>query len=473
MKIKYLLYTLILGFIVTSANGQSLDDAKAWFLEGRYTEALPVFRTELQEKPNDASLNHWLGVSLYKTGNLIESEQYLTFASGRKVNDAYLYLGELYSKLYRFEDAEKEFEKYQRANRRNNEALERLEEARSYADRLRRSVNRTEDIQVIDSLVLPKKDFLAAYNLSNSSGSVMPINEFFNDYAISDKTLFINEREDKVYYSREDMENSSSLFTMDKLIDSFGNEKRLPDNISEGGSQAYPFVMSDGLTIYFASTGHNSFGGYDLYVTRYNLSSDSYLMPNQLNMPFNSPFNDYMMAIDEEKGVGWFASDRYQPSDSVLVYTFIPNSHVTLVENEDEGYKIERAKISSISETWKEGVDYNSLRALAQQKAEKIEQNKGDFEFVINDLATYHTLNDFRSGNARSVFSQVLGLEQQLESINNELSQKRDQYAAEGNLNSSLRASILELERQSGSLCREIERLKIQARNEEVRGFYN
>ena len=121
------------------------------------------------------------------------------------------------------------------------------------------------------------KEFLEAYNLGKSSGSLQTLQEFFKDSNITDQTLYINGRGDKIYYSKGDESTGIDLYTMDKLLDRFGNEKKLPASINEEGNQAYPFVMNDGLTIYFASTGHGSLGGYDLFVTRYNLSSDSYL----------------------------------------------------------------------------------------------------------------------------------------------------------------------------------------------------
>lgn len=471
MKLKYIFFVILLGVLQQSLLAQTLDDAREWYLQGKYAEALPIFRAEYQINPNDAPLNQWLGVSLYKTGCLTEAEQYLKFASEKKIPESYLSLGELYVKLYRFEEAEKEFEKYQRANRRNKEALERLELARDYSTKIQRTVNRTEDIQIIDSLVLPKNMFLEAYNLSKTSGTVMKINEFFKEQQLNDKTLYINERKDKIYYSSGD--TNINLFTMEKLLDSFGNEKQLPFSINDEGNQAYPFVMSDGLTIYFASTGHESLGGYDIYVTRYNLSNDSYLTPNQMNMPFNSPFNDYLMVVDEEKGIGWFASDRYQSEDSVSVYTFIPNERISLIENDDINYMASRARIESIADTWKEGVDYSNLRIIAREKAEIEETKSGDFVFVINDNIIYRTLNDFRNTGARYIFSQALGLEQQLKNITKELNEKREQYSAGGEANSNLRSTILELERVSESLHFETERLKIQARNEEIQNNFN
>ena len=459
---------MLFGLLCKTAFSQTLDDAKKWYLEGQYADALPVFQSEYQNSPKDASLNQWLGVSLYKTGRLLEAEQYLAYASAKKVIEAYIYLGELKATLYQFEEAEKEFEKYERANRRNDTALERLEQVRDYADKLKRAVSRTEDVQIIDSLVIPKQQLLSAYNLSVSSGRVMPASDFFNSLPVTNKTLYINEKKDKIYYSKDDPKNRSELYTMERLIDSFGNEKRLPESINNSGNQAYPFVMNDGLTIYFAATGDNSFGGYDLYVSRYNLASDSYLLPNQLNMPFNSPFNDYLMVIDEDKGVGWFASDRFQPENMVCVYTFIPNEKVSLLENNDPAYIANRAKISSIADTWREGVDYSSISATAHQISISDEQADSDFEFIINDRITYRTLSDFKSSKAQSMFSQAIGLEQQLQALKKDLALKREQFGTEKNRDSALRASIIDQEQRLATMFKDIEKLKIQARNEEI-----
>lgn len=471
MKIQSLFIALLFGIFSLSMQSQTLEDARAWYLEGRFAASLPIFEKEYLNKPDDPSLNQWLGVSLYETGRILEAEKYLSFASLKKIPESYLYLGELYTKMYRFEDAEAAFEKYQRANRRNEEALEKLTLRREYAERLQKAVNRTEDIQVIDSIVTPKASFLSAYNLSKSSGTLMPINAFFKNLTENEKTLYINGREDKIYYSGGDPDSGIDLFTMDKLIDTFGNEKRLPQGVNETGDQAYPFVMSNGLTIYFASTGHESLGGYDLYATRYDLSADSYLTPNQLNMPFNSPFNDYLMVIDEEKGVGWFASDRFQHSDSVCVYTFIPNAQVTLLESDDPGVQVRRARIAAIADSWQAGTNYEPLLERAKQKVLTLQVEEGDFEFVINDNVTYHTLADFRNNTARQIFSQALGLEKQYRVLQSDLTSKRENYAG-GNISETLEASILSMEKEGYALFREIKRLKTEARNEEIRTNY-
>ncbi len=474
IKLRHLAISIVFVLGCFTLRGQTLEEAKELYLEGRYAEALPIFQIEYRSKPNDASLNHWLGVCLYETGNIRDAEKHLAYASQKKIPEAYIYLGELYTKMYRFDEAEKEFEKYRKIKRRDKEALARLEEKQAYADRLKRLVKRTEDIQIIDSIAVAKNKFLSAYRLSASSGSLVPMNEFFSDYPNSTLPVFINEKKDKIYFSQQDPERGLEICSMEKLLDNFGNRKILPPPVNDEKDQAYPFVMTDGVTLYFASTGHNSLGGYDLYVTRYNLSSDSYLNPNQMNMPFNSPFNDYMMVIDEEKNVGWFATDRFLPKDSVCVYTFIPNREVTLIESDDEHYLAKRARISSIKDTWKPGVDYAPLIALAKEKQalpEK-EEGKGDFEFIIDDHHTYHKLSDFKSPTAGELFAKALTLQETLDRYQAELAAKREQYAESNAADKNkLADAILSLEKDTEALYKEIQQLTLQARNEEIRNM--
>ena len=234
--------------------------------------------------------------------------------------------------------------------------------------------------------------------------------------------------------------------------------------------QAFPFILSDGLTIYFASKGHESIGGYDLFVSRYNLYSDTYLNPSQLNMPFNSPFNDYMMVIDEQKGIGWFASDRFQPEDKVCVYTFVPNQEVRLVLTEDDEQLANRAKISNIKDSWRDGVDYSNLLNKARAINSIEESKQQDFEFVINNDLTYYHLSDFNSFSAKEYFIDALEFERQLEEAKEELAIKRAQYiATPSNSRSSLTTEILLLEKTVAQLYDQYKVMKVMARNEEIR----
>lgn len=468
MKGYHLLSALILAMFPLFTKGQSLDEAKRLCEQGNFPQAKPIFEAEYTNNPQNTSANLWLGAIALYEGNLSKAQKHLEFASRQKEPNAYLYLGELYAKMYRFNDAEKEFAKYEKANRRKKEALAKLSEKKDEAERLKKLTNKTENIQIIDSIVVPKSHFLSAYPVSPSAGELIPTKP---DSSGQIFVQFVNEKKNKTYYSKGDKSSGQKIYTMEKMLDNFGNEKLLPEAINQQGNQAYPFVMSDGLTIYFASTAHNSIGGYDLFATRYNLKSDNYLTPSQLNMPFNSPFNDYMMVVDEEKGIGWFASDRFQPQDSVCIYTFIPSATVSLIESDDEDYLIRRARIASIRDSWKPETDYSPLLQKNVSTQEQQSENK-DFEFIIDDRHTYFTLSDFKDSQARNTFAKAISFEKELHQIDQELEEQRNRFAGSDEKDMALENSILSLEKKAEELFHEVEKLKIQARNEEIKTDY-
>ena len=177
-----------------------------------------------------------------------------------------------------------------------------------------------------------------------------------------------------------------------------------------------------------------------------------------------------MMVIDEQKGIGWFASDRFQPEDKVCVYTFIPNQEVQLVHTEEEDSLASRAKISNIKDSWRVGVDYSNLlhKATTINTIEKSKQQ--DFELVISNDYTYHHFSDFKSFSARELFTDAIEVERKLEEARKELAIKRVQFAASSpNSQSSLKTEILLMEKTVGELYDRCKVMKVMARNEEIR----
>ncbi len=81
-----------------------------------------------------------------------------------------------------------------------------------------------------------------------------------------------------------------------------------------------PFLLSDGLRLIFSSNRPEGLGGYDLYLSRYNIERNRYLEPNSLPLPFNSPYNDYFFAYDDERLISYLISDRYAEEGKVRLY---------------------------------------------------------------------------------------------------------------------------------------------------------
>ncbi|MGL5547961.1 MAG: tetratricopeptide repeat protein, partial [Tannerellaceae bacterium] len=248
----------------------------------------------------------------------------------------------------------------------------------------------------------------------------------------------------------------------------FGDERKLSDNVNIAGNNNFPFVMGDGVTVYYGSTGDGSLGGYDIFATRYNINNDSYLNPEPLGMPFNSPANDYMYVVDETKGLGWFVTDRNQPEGKVAIYLFIPNQSRRTVQSDDEAYLRNRAMISSIAESWKEGEDYSELVKLAYESAGSNKQKK-DFEFVINDNIVYFTSDDFSSPKALELFEKAQSARMQVAELERSLAELRKKYTEGNNSDKKqLQPAILRLESQLEEMQNTPDQLEKEARNAEI-----
>ena len=228
----------------------------------------------------------------------------------------------------------------------------------------------------------------------------------------------------------------------------------------------------------FAAKGEESLGGYDIFITRYDTEEGNYLKPDNMGFPFNSPFNDYMYAIDDFNDLGWFASDRYQPEGKICVYVFAPNSskQVYDYDSTDPGLLTNIAMLNGIRHTWN---DADKVRLAKQQLAQVMygedeSRKKGDFRFVVNDNDIYHNLDDFRSAEARQKYQQLQQKEKDLEAISELLVQSRSKYASGSlEMKKELTPGILDREKRVKELHKEIEVLTLDIRNTEIKTLKN
>jgi hypothetical protein len=332
----------------------------------------------------------------------------------------------------------------------------------------------TQQIVFIDSIVTDKDRFLSQYRLSSETGTLTTTGQFFGK-SISGHA-FLNEMGNKVYFSRTDGSGFHRLYTSDKLGTVWGEGTPLK-GLSEGITDAdYPFMMNDGITFYFAAQGEESIGGYDIFFTRYDSRSGSFLKPENIGMPFNSEANDYMYAADEETGIGYFVSDRRQPEGKVCVYIFIlPETRRSYDPSKYTEQQIRNfADIVRIADTWGNGYERRAaldrLKAIGTTDAHPAAENTTatNTAIVINDRLTYTSVKDFRSPTAANNYRELLKARERQTTIEADLQKARERYArADEDGRRLLRDIILHNEEQALLLRDTIHALEKQIRNEE------
>ena len=339
----------------------------------------------------------------------------------------------------------------------------------------------TQQIIIIDSIVADKDQLLSQLHLSDETGRIVSSVDFFGEG--DSTTVFINEMGNKAYLSQPDDSLHQQLCTSD-LLGGEWSKPQLLKGISEGISEAaYPFMLADGTTFYFAGKGEESIGGYDIFMTRYDARSNSFLKPENIGMPFNSEANDYLFAIDEYAHIGYFVSDRRQPEGKACLYIFIPKESrktydpIVYTEAEIRGF----ADISSIADTWGNGeernaalaryydISINSLKA-ANTNSQPEDNTIASQELIINDAITYSSTKDFRSREAAVLYKQLIEARQQLCSLNGQLEKSRSYYSkATGAEKQSLRREILQAETEVIQLNSQIQTLEKETRNAEIK----
>ena len=448
------------------AFSQSLGQARKWFTEGKFAEAKPVFKRLVKQSPANTNYNFWYGACCYETGELMVSVPYLEKAAKRKVINGYLYLSKAYYDLYRFDEAIENLEEHiywlERKNRDTANAEELMVKLRKGANMIRG----VENITVIDSFVVDKQHFLSAYKLSPESGHLAMAKD-------SACTAHTNEMGDKSFYAQRDENGNSTLYASIKLIDKWSTpvfQKGLDEQLSQLN---YPFMDSDGSTLYFSAKGEESMGGYDIFITRTDSEDNTFLKPDNLGLPFNSPANDYMFVLDDYSNLGWFASDRYQPQDSVCVYVFVPNEQKVVYDydNTDPAQLQSLAALNSIVLTQGdvEKVE-NGRQHLSDLREDKKKQtNKTDFKFVIDDQLIYHTLKDFTSTEAKKKYQVLVQVKNDKVQLNKELSVLRRKYSStDNNQKNALQPEILDKERRVQQLEEQLTLLETEVRNLEL-----
>ena len=331
----------------------------------------------------------------------------------------------------------------------------------------------TEQVTIIDSMVLPKKQVLEQIKLSQECGTIMKCADFFkvND---NNCTLFCNELGNRIVYSEANKKGHLRLKEKSLIGGEWSMEHQLKGLAEkEKDNFNFPFMLTDGITMYYAAECEESLGGYDIFMTRYDADNQQFLAPENIGMPFNSPANDYLMVIDEFQQLGWFVTDRNQPDDKVCLYTFIPTTTRRIYNEEQVGKKklASLARIASIKDTWKDMNAVNSAkkRLADAQQGLKNEAKKRDFTFVVNDDKTCHTLSDFKNAEAQQKVKTWLESRNECESIKAELASLRAKYAAsEANQRSEMKAQILQLEAKVERLTSGIMNLEKEIRRIEL-----
>lgn len=432
-----------------------LDDAKQAYLTGDYESALPVFMRELEAKPRDGALNQWVGVCLLRTGKPEEALPYLKAAESRGIAEAPRYLAEMALDSYDVDRADTYMDAYRRALKKARKEMSvEGEDLQRRIERVSAALERVEKIVVIDSIAVDRDEFFKAYRLSPESGTLNSPQTLPDGIPAADPTVvYMPENGRYMAWAAPDDTDTPRLMMSQHLADgTWDTPVPMGDELGEGGDANYPFIMSDGITLYYANDGENSLGGLDIFISR--RDNDGFLQPQNIGMPYNSPYDDYMLAIDEVTGVGWWATDRNRIDDKVTIYKFIP-SDLRINYPTDEPRLASYARLDNYRDTWEPGKDYADIRAKIDNIGTTAGKKKEEFRFALPGGKIVTTYAQLPGRAARDAMKAYLDAREGIAATETRLATLRRNPSAN-------KAKILDLERR---LSNDRARLKALSNN--------
>ncbi len=356
---------------------------------------------------------------------------------------------------YDFEQAYELYDKYAKSLKKNPNApgVELLDQYRRQLEIAENSLDNVQKIEIIDRIDVPASDFFKYIKLPASGGKLLSPDAAIlkNRHNLSD-FAYSSEAGDIMMWSENNDDHQEVIMESDRLMDgSWDKPVNVGSVLNEGGNVRNPFLLTDGLTLYFSGDGEGSMGGYDLFIASKDPVSGQFRQPMGLGYPFNSPFNEYMMAIDEENGIGWWVTDRNRLDDRVSIYIFKTNDVRKNYIADEEDDIVSLARIDDISVTQDPDTDYAQILKDIDARYRKNQRNsETEFIFYMPGKVA-RKLSDFNSTAAKRNMQQYLQALQEHTALESQLSELRRRYHQTDKKKGSataLKNQILEIEQK-------------------------
>ncbi|OFX27600.1 MAG: hypothetical protein A2033_04980 [Bacteroidetes bacterium GWA2_31_9] len=363
IRIIRLIFIFTLSIAITSysgfsqvSQGESEQKTKAedYFKNQEYSKALPIYSQLLSLYPSDPTYNYKYGVCLVETNSQTSSAiKYLTLASTKNVNsNTYFYLGKAYHLNYKFDEAIKNYNKFKQVGSKTDVKSFQPDRYIEMCNNGKELIRYISDLMVLENKKLKNEDFYMSYDIKDFGGRILFLSpDFKSNIDKSEKApllMFLSEKLNVIYYASYGKSNKTGtdIYRKKRIEDgSWGEAENLGLVINTPYDENYPYIHSDGVTLYFCSKGHNSMGGYDVFRSVYDESTNTWSEPVNLDFPTNTPYDDIMFATDPKEEIAYFASNRETGSEKISVYKIKVDKNPIEKEYLDLEEIIEKSKL--------------------------------------------------------------------------------------------------------------------------------
>ncbi len=115
----------------------------------------------------------------------------------------------------------------------------------------------------------------------------------------------------------------------------WGEPQNLGPNINTQYSEEFPHLSADGKTLYFASKGHSSMGGFDIFKSVWDEDENTWSAPKNLGYPINNSQDNMNISFTSEGRIAYMSAMREDGLGDLDIYRLILND----IEGKETIYK--------------------------------------------------------------------------------------------------------------------------------------
>jgi hypothetical protein len=373
--------------------------ADSLFIAGKWAQALPIYKELSERFPQDYYYSYTVGVCYMNSTRRAEvAIPYLSKAvTGDVPDNVYFYLAEAYRKVYKFDKAIELYRRFMINGGSSKIKVNEVEKGISNCENGNSLLQYIFSPQVVDKKRVSLNDFYQYYSLVSDLGSfIKKPSDLMTavDLKQKDSSIIFYPKNlktgDYIYYSSY---GKSTLYARDiyrikRLDDGYWSK---PENLGQVVNSAedddFPYMSSDGVTLYFASKGHYSMGGYDIYRSVFDPNSKKWSTPENIGFPFSSPYDDILYLSDVKDSLACFATNRGCEGDSldIVMYKVDNNPIRRSFTSVEEVSDISQLKIANEKVAKNDKLTNESQNKQTQAEVSKPKTKSASFNSVEND----------------------------------------------------------------------------------------
>jgi len=154
---------------------------------------------------------------------------------------------------------------------------------------------------------------------------IAKISPGINSNALESSATISQDKETIIFSSeRSDGYGGTDLYVSRKLRSGeWSPPQNLGNTLNTEYNEDFPNFSPDGKTLYFASQGHNSMGGYDLFKSEWDNTTNSWTKPVNLGYPVNTPEDNMTISFSANGRYAYVAAFRPEGFGDLDIYKII------------------------------------------------------------------------------------------------------------------------------------------------------